>query len=49
MYINHFEIRIKDKPTNKINKEIYLSAKPEGTRGWKEEHYPLQRIKAEIS
>lgn len=49
MYINHFEIRIKDKPTNKINKEIYLSAKPEGMRGWKEEHYPLQRIKAEIN
>ena len=49
MYINHFEIKIKDKPTNNINKETYLSAKPEGMRGWKEEHYPLQRMKAEIN
>lgn len=49
MYIDHFGIRIKEKPTNNINKEIYLSAKPEGLRGWKEEHYPLQRMRAEIN
>ena len=49
MNIKHFGINIKEKPTNNINKEIYLSAKPEGLGGWKEEHYPLQRIKAEIN
>jgi len=49
MYIDHFGIKIKEKPTNNINKEIYLSAKPEGMRGWKEEHYPLQRMRAEIN
>ncbi len=49
MFIEHFGIKIKEKPTNNINKEIYLSAKPEGMRGWKEEHYPLQRMRAEIN
>ena len=47
--INHFGIKIVEKPKNHINKELYLSSKPEGIRGWDENSYELQRIKADIN
>ena len=37
--IIHFGIKIKEKPTNYINKDIYLAAKPEGMAGWDENSY----------
>lgn len=46
MNITHFKIKIKDKPTNRISKELYLSAKPEGMSGWTEDHYIKQIPKA---
>ncbi len=49
MSVFHFGIQIKEKPTNYINKETYLLAKPEGMRGWKEESYPVQRMKASLN
>ena len=42
MIITHLGINIKDKPSNHINKELYLSAKPEGLPGWTEDHYAKQ-------
>lgn len=42
----HLGVNIKDKITNHINKEVYLSAKPEGLPGWTEEHYSRQKLKA---
>ena len=47
--INHFGINIQEKPSNHINKELYLSAKPEGMSGWTESSYVSQRIKADIN
>ena len=47
--ITHFGLRIKDKESNHINREIYLSAKPEHMRGWTEEHYPRQILKAGLN
>lgn len=49
MSVLHFGIQIKEKPTNYINKETYLLAKPEGMRGWKEENCPVQRTKASLN
>ena len=49
MSILHFGIRIQEKTSNHINKELYLSAKPEGMRGWTEEHYVKQRAKADLN
>lgn len=49
MKISHFGISILDKPTNRINKEWYLSAKPEGMSGWTEEHYVKQIAKADLN
>ena len=49
MSILHFGIKIQDKLSNHINKELYLSAKPEGMRGWTEEHYVKQRMKADLN
>ncbi len=49
MSILHFGVRIKEKPTNFINKETYLLAKPEGMRGWEEKHYHSQRLKASLN
>ena len=49
MLLNHFGIRIKDKPSNHINKELYLTAKPEGLPNWTEAHYAQQLIKAEFN
>ena len=48
MSILHFGIKIQEKPSNYINKELYLSAKPEGMRGWTDEHYAKQRLKADL-
>ena len=47
--ITHFGVKIKEKPSNHINKDTYLSAKPEGMTGWKEEHYPQQIKKASLN
>ena len=47
--LTHFGVKIKEKPGNHINKDTYLSAKPEGMIGWTEEHYPLQRKKADLN
>ena len=47
--IHHIGLNIKEKESNSITKEFYLSAKPEGMRGWSEYHYPLQIIKAGIN
>ena len=47
--INHFGINIQEKPSNRINKELYLSAKPEGMSRWTELSYVSQRIKADIN
>ncbi|MBQ7090003.1 MAG: hypothetical protein IJN82_02695, partial [Clostridia bacterium] len=47
--IRHLGVNIKEKPTNNINKEQYLLAKPEYMRHWTEEHYPIQRLKASIN
>ena len=49
MRISHFGIMIQDKPTNHINKEIYLSAKPEGIPGWTEEGYIKQVSRADLN
>lgn len=49
MNITHFGINIKDKPSNHINKELYLSAKPEGIPGWTEEHYAKQVVRADFN
>lgn len=49
MSILHFGISIKEKPSNHINKEYYLSSKPEGMHGWSEDHYPRQRLMAELN
>lgn len=49
MSILHFGIRIQDKESNRINKNTYLSAKPEYMRGWREEHYPRQILKASLN
>ena len=49
MGILHFGIKIQEKPSNHINKELYLSAKPEGMRGWTDEHYAKQRLKADLN
>lgn len=35
--------------SNYINKDTYLSAKPEGMRGWNESHYPKQIAAASIN
>lgn len=47
--ISHLGVNIKEKPTNRINKEQYLLAKPEFMRHWTEDHYPIQRLKAGIN
>ena len=49
MSIMHFGIKIHDKPSNHINKELYLSAKPEGMYRWTKEHYKRQIPKAELN
>lgn len=49
MYIRHLGLNIKEKVSNHINKTTYLSAKPEGMRGWKEEHYPKQKLRADFN
>lgn len=49
MRISHFGIMLQDKPTNRINKELYLSAKPEGMRSWTEAHYVKQIAKADLN
>jgi hypothetical protein len=49
MSILHFGIKIQEKPSNHINKELYLSAKPEEMRGWTDEHYAKQRLKADLN
>lgn len=46
MNILHFGIKIKDKPSNYINKEHYLSSKPESIFGWEQKHYDKQILKA---
>ena len=40
---------IQDKPTNHINKKLYLSAKPEGIPGWTEEHYVQQVSRVDLN
>lgn len=47
--IEHLGVRVKDKPSNNINKETYLSANPEGMKNWNEDSYNKQRLKAEIN
>ncbi len=47
--IQHFGIWIHEKPNNHINKELYLSAKPEGMPKWTEADYGRQRALAEIN
>ncbi len=47
--IIHFGLKIKEKPTNHINKKIYLSAKPEGMRGWTDADYTKQIPKADYN
>lgn len=47
--IEHLGVRIKDKPSNNINKTTYISAKPEGMKNWNEDSYTKQRLKAEIN
>ena len=49
MRISHFGLSIQDKPSNHISKELYLSAKPEGMRGWTEELYAIQLAKADYN
>ena len=49
MKISHFGIMIQDKPTNHINKALYLSAKPEGIPGWTEDHYIKQISMADLN
>lgn len=49
MKISHFGIMIQDKPTNHINKALYLSAKPEGMPGWTENHYIKQISMADLN
>lgn len=49
MNISHFGINIREKASNHINKEAYLAAKPEGMRGWEEEHYASQKLKADLN
>lgn len=49
MRIQHFGIEILDKASNHINKEFYLSAKPEHMRGWAEEDYPKQVLRASLN
>lgn len=47
--VNHFGISIMEKKSNRINKELYLSSKPEGMKGWTENDFFNQRIKADIN
>ena len=49
MELLHFGIKIKNKPSNRLSKELYLSAKPEGMRGWEEKHYEHQKVKASLN
>ena len=49
MSVTHFGVKVREKPGNHINKDTYLSAKPEGMFGWKEEHYPTQLKKASLN
>lgn len=49
MSIVHFGINIKEKESNHINKNTYLSAKPEGMQGWTDKHYAKQIVKADIN
>ena len=49
MNILHFGINIKEKPSNYINKAVYLLAKAEGMYGWKEKDYDAQRLKASLN
>ena len=49
MQITHFGIKIKDKSSNYINKESFISSKPEGMVGWNESHYEAQRQKASLN
>lgn len=49
MYITHFGVRIKEKESNHISKDIYLTAKPEGMENWKEGDYAEQRMRADIN
>ena len=47
--IQHFGLWIHEKSNNHINKELYLSAKPEGMPKWTEADYDRQRALAEIN
>ena len=47
--ISHFCVKVYEKPSNHINKNIYLSTKPEGLLGWTEELYNKQKIFADIN
>lgn len=49
MEIIHFGRIIKENLSNGINKEYYLSSKPEGMPGWEERHYKKQLLKADYN
>lgn len=49
MEIIHFGKKIKEHISNSINKEYYLSSKPEGMPGWEEKHYKNQHLKADYN
>lgn len=49
MSIKHLGINIREKYSNYITKESYLSAKPEGMRGWNESQYPKQIAAASLN
>ena len=49
MNIKHIGLTIRDKDTNHISKEKYLSAKREGFLGWEERHYIAQVPKASLN
>lgn len=47
--IKHLGIQVKEGPGNRINRELYLQAKPEGMIGWKQEHYDRQIVLAGLN
>ena len=49
MSILHLGIKIREKESNRINKEFYLRAKPEYMKGWSEADYARQRLKAALN
>lgn len=49
MNIKHLGLTIREKASNTISKELYLSAKPEGYPGWEEHHLIAQIPKARLN